>query len=1439
MDTQESDDPNASRKTSIERLSKEELVKKYRAAILIAQKAKESKAEYLKHLSQHESASKMLEEKLADSEKQKKIEAELRAQVEEELRNARELINSMRGARNRKNDNSVMVTDSGCEQENEFKSNQDLENFPERSDSQKNDTSVQADEYFNEKGEHSHINSALSFELDECKLTITNQATEICNMKRELNAFNDLRYQLETLLTEKEKEINSLQECISSNEDASKKCQSELECKLHQLEESTKIERNLLNERNTKSEKIIKDLEDLLQSKEDFIQKQELSLHEMKSSLEEVQKEISEKQNYIIESEKKITALGSEVEQCRDSFRDQSNDNNTDLWTSKISDLEKEIIVKEEEICLKNEEITQLSSNLNDTKSNFENLKHSFAELSSKTESFERESNALSLEVLSLEKEKLELVSQIEELRKTHRNENQDDLVKELKEENEELQHKVLKKNEEIKTNETTIAELSLQLKEIKTSVDGLILSASESAAKIESLTAENICAVQKVEALEAENLDLRNRNAECLQQQNSTLLELKAELKVTQDNLLVKENLLDKGNETISHLESEILTLKEQQQNLGVSFDEYTELQRNLEQRDQEILEEGKTVKRLNKELEKLRSDNECLMEQVSNLTQHLEDAKVLVKKSEGEVFELRSNISSANELYQRLSDKLQSLQNTLELKESLIQDLEQEVSRLKDIAAHESTNTEVSSTFSLSRAEELSRMKDLEDSFEDKYTKLRVVAVKLKKRVNDLTQTLESERSKMVTEKSDLQAKVAQLASHGKTVQTLQGEVDRLQDLLEDQKKVQIQLTKDLESAVKDAASCKVDLASAREEILRVANEKKGLESKISDLSATLSNSDGLRDEVEKLSMQLKERDSLLQDLREENHSLAEQLEKVCADAKKKSVLSLEMADMEKSVSELNRQLSSERETLKKTVEELEQERSSSLTWEKKTKELEDKVAMQEARHQELKVTLKSMKEEADNLQSKYKEKETAVEQLSIQLEKQRSKVEELNLHCSELLAKQLQTKENARQQLETLGRQVFQLEEQCTSLKEANKGLEEELVSVRTNFENYKVRAQSVLRQSNKQEDRLVSSSAVHNAEELEVEVERLRVNISNLNANVKQTTLQLEAALQEVSVEREEKLHAIKQAQALRETSAQAIERQHAAEERLTMIIEESKQAKLHADTLVQCYKQQLEDLKTAHQKRVASLTEQLENLQESITHASVTNADYDKASSVTSNASPVVDWAAQIPSVSPPDPDVALRLSSLQREEGEGSESVESFPSRRISVTTQDRRHELIPLDKLLASPSYPEADIRDESRADLSDVSVELLQSKLSACESRAAHLTALLSEAESDAARLTQLNEVLKEEIRRQQRSEERAQHAHNLEYLKNIVVKFITLQSGDERQRLVPVLNTILKLSPEEAGLVATVAKGSSQVSGNARGWGSYLPLPGWSGS
>lgn len=103
-----------------------------------------------------------------------------------------------------------------------------------------------------------------------------------------------------------------------------------------------------------------------------------------------------------------------------------------------------------------------------------------------------------------------------------------------------------------------------------------------------------------------------------------------------------------------------------------------------------------------------------------------------------------------------------------------------------------------------------------------------------------------------------------------------------------------------------------------------------------------------------------------------------------------------------------------------------------------------------------------------------------------------------------------------------------------------------------------------------------------------------------------------------------------------------------------------------------------------------------------------------------------------------------------------------------------------------------------------------------------------------LLAEAESDSARISQLNEVLKEEIRRLQRSLDREKHAQNFEYLKNVIIKFVSLQSVDEKLRLVPVLNTILKLSPEEENLLTNCAKGIQESA--SKGWGINLSI--WPG-
>lgn len=89
-------------------------------------------------------------------------------------------------------------------------------------------------------------------------------------------------------------------------------------------------------------------------------------------------------------------------------------------------------------------------------------------------------------------------------------------------------------------------------------------------------------------------------------------------------------------------------------------------------------------------------------------------------------------------------------------------------------------------------------------------------------------------------------------------------------------------------------------------------------------------------------------------------------------------------------------------------------------------------------------------------------------------------------------------------------------------------------------------------------------------------------------------------------------------------------------------------------------------------------------------------------------------------------------------------------------------------------------------------------------------------NLTKAYLDSESTNSLLSEQVRALKEEIRRIQRGTERLELANNLEYLKNIVFRFLSLDSGqtEQKQRLVPVLSTVLKLSREETAKLESIA-------------------------
>lgn len=160
------------------------------------------------------------------------------------------------------------------------------------------------------------------------------------------------------------------------------------------------------------------------------------------------------------------------------------------------------------------------------------------------------------------------------------------------------------------------------------------------------------------------------------------------------------------------------------------------------------------------------------------------------------------------------------------------------------------------------------------------------------------------------------------------------------------------------------------------------------------------------------------------------------------------------------------------------------------------------------------------------------------------------------------------------------------------------------------------------------------------------------------------------------------------------------------------------------------------------------------------------------------------------------------------------------------------------------------SPLAPNADKPRHVLFEDAEVERQRLEEELNKTKYRLLNTTELLNESELNNVRLGEQVALLKEEIRRMERNMDRAESISNLEYLKNIILKFFILKSTYERLQLIPVLVTMLKLSPDEQAKLVRVAQQTSSIDdssannasagaqdGNGNGgsstWGSYLNM------
>lgn len=533
---------------------------------------------------------------------------------------------------------------------------------------------------------------------------------------------------------------------------------------------------------------------------------------------------------------------------------------------------------------------------------------------------------------------------------------------------------------------------------------------------------------------------------------------------------------------------------------------------------------------------------------------------------------------------------------------------------------------------------------------------------------------------------------------------------------------------------------------------------------------------------------------------------------LSKAKAMAKKTNVLSLEMDSYEKSLSEVSKKLDEK----KSQVQEFEaMVESQKITIDSLNKQI---IALEENVSSEKSHALK-LKQQIDLQQMKLRENEEEKHGLKNQLEKLQFDFEQMKLdfeECKVTLAKIMSEKDTLINSLEVEKAKYVKhaalMQEKMDEISLLLKEREIELGDLKTEHASYKIKAQRALKQNQNKD--------THREKELEEELSNLQVSLKSLENDSNILTSERDDLLNKIALIEVEKTRLQSRHEELYKLVEEArVQNEYLIEKyekKLSDNQETLKAQKLQSDTLRLCYEKQIQELLEKHQKELDSAKNKNSNNAE--LQASFTD---NHACGPTCYGVPLKQSENHVCqqgcSSGPATDEQKISLILMQREEGEGSEHTPSYPLYKKNGSSRSK-HDLIPLDELLNS-SFDDHCIVEE-RPISPTIELNQTKEKLVVQETRVKHLSSLLTEAEQDLARLTQLNEVLKEEVRRQQRSIEREQHVHNSEYLKNVVFKFLTLNSGNERIRLVPVLNTILKLSPDETQQLQSVAKGTLET-------------------
>ncbi|XP_048349569.1 GRIP and coiled-coil domain-containing protein 2 isoform X2 [Sphaerodactylus townsendi] len=886
---------------------------------------------------------------------------------------------------------------------------------------------------------------------------------------------------------------------------------------------------------------------------------------------------------------------------------------------------------------------------------------------------------------------------------------------------------------------------------------------------------------------------------------------------------------------------------MKQERQNLTRQQDDNAFLQEELRRLQEEkaaccielqsLLDDSKKEKcLLREELEGALSEKEALQLDIQELTHAGEKVKAehhnLLSCVEDISEKLADRESQMKEQEKSLEEEKNNLKLILEQKESELRSVHAELSLLKNSMAESSANSD-------QEALESQKIVNLEKQLkekEEKLNKIKAVAVKLrkeldssKKEVHSLREDLEQTRS----ERQKLSSSMEEIIQGAEGYKNLLIEFDKQAEQLDFEKERTRHLERQIEDLMKqlDTSTQQQDQwCSAKEDLLArietLQTNTKLLETQLLEMQKAKSKTDKEL-EAEKLLKEQKIKDhsvtakeveelqAQLQKDRKHLQKVLEELEMAKKGAQKSTLMDMEIADYERLVKELNQKLSDKGTRIEDLEQEIKIQKQKQEMLQDEMKSFQASVQQFEDKNSKIKQLLvKTKKELAD---SKQTENELLRIQASLkgELEASQQQVEAYKIQLADITSEKHKLQEQLRTSIEQHQRALSNYQQKLATLQEEYSAAKAEHAAVSSDFESYKVRVHNVLRQKNKSSQAETDGSK-QEREQLEEMINQLKIKLQDTQHNLQINIAELQALQSEhdTLLERHNKI--------LQETVAKEAE----LREKLCTIQSENLVMKSeHAQTTSQLtaqnealrnsFRDQVRHLQEEHRKTVETLQQQLSKVE---TQLFQLKSEPNSKSPAPSNV-PTKNLRERRNTDLP-----LLDVHTLAREEGEGMETTDTESVSSASTYIPS-------LEQLLNTP-----DIKLEPPQWQVELTKEELVQKLKTTTKSADHLNGLLRESEATNVILMEQIKLLKSEIRRLERNQEREKSVANLEYLKNVLLQFIFLKSGSERERLLPVIDTMLQLSPEEKGKLVAIAQGEEESTSQPSGWASYLHS--WSG-